>query len=214
MASPRWLETITKTLRELEPTIPDLPERMTVRMLRMIIENGMAEVDDSDGGASPNLVRWEKSIRVLAFMRNSISALSKMALSTCNSARLCRAVSDGMSVVVVVNSDNNNNNNNNDRSFQTPSEIIDQNNTDTERLSFMLCVWKRVSDELTVLVMDDAFMECMGPEGRVKFAEIISLMQFIVDIGTKHLNSKKSATAATTTTTMHKKKQKLQKMIL
>ena len=171
-AAPRWLNIVIATLRELEPTIPYLPERMTVRMLRMILENGMAEVDLE----APPEVQWENSIHIFDFMRNCIRVLS-LADPGSNSARLCCAISDGMSVV-----------NSNDGSVQTPSEIIHLNNTDTEKIGFMVCIYQRISDELMVLVRDDSYMECMGPEGRVKFTEIISLMQMMVDMGTKYIN--------------------------
>ena len=78
---------------------------------------------------------------------------------------------------------------NHDGSFQTLREITDQNNTDSERFGFMVCMYQRVSDELTSLVQDDEYMGCMGPDGRVKFTEIISLMQLIVDIGKKIINN-------------------------
>lgn len=78
---------------------------------------------------------------------------------------------------------------NHNGSFQTSQDIIDQNNTDAERVGFSVCVYQRISDELTSLVQDDEYMGCMGPDGRVKFTEIISLMQLSVDIGKQIINN-------------------------
>lgn len=159
---------VTKALHELEQTIPGLQERMTVRMIRMIIENGLAEVDL----AMSHDDQWAVSIEIFAMMRNFFSVLS-LANPGTNSGRLCSAIQNGMSIM------------NADGSLPTAREIIDHNNTVTDRFGFVISVYQRVSDELTDLARDDVFMGCMGSDGDVKFAEITSLMNLMVDIGKK-----------------------------
>jgi hypothetical protein len=159
---------VTKTLHELEQTIPGQQERMTVRMIRMIIENGLAEVES----AMSHDDQWAVSIEIFVMMRSFFSVLS-LANPGTDSARLCSVIRDGMSIM------------NADGSLPTAREIIDHNVTVTDRFGFVICVYQRVSDELTDLTRDDGFMKCMGSEGEVKFAEITSLMNLMVDIGKK-----------------------------
>lgn len=71
----KCMDSVMRILGELETTIPGLPERMTVRMLRNIIENGMVEVHSAELQCG-NYNNWAVSMEIYDVMRNMIQALS------------------------------------------------------------------------------------------------------------------------------------------
>ena len=71
----KCMDSVMRILLELEPTIPGLPERMTVQMLRKIIENGMAKVHLSELQCDSN-GNWAVAMEIYDVMRNMIRVLS------------------------------------------------------------------------------------------------------------------------------------------
>ncbi len=79
----------TRMLQELEPTIPGLHERMTVRTLRMLLENCVTELSASEANS------WERAVEIFIEIRDTISALCSINPRT-HAAKLCTAIHDGI----------------------------------------------------------------------------------------------------------------------
>jgi hypothetical protein len=87
-----FLQFTAHALMELESSIPELHERMIVRTLRMLMENGMVEAStDAANG-------WERVVEIYVELRDTISALASAGDHRSAASRLCSGISDGLKV--------------------------------------------------------------------------------------------------------------------
>lgn len=78
------MQSVVQIVCDLEPTIPCLRDRMTVRALRMLLENSMLE-----------MCGCERSVLIFAEMSRIIRSMA-LANPGSSSARLCCVVNDAM----------------------------------------------------------------------------------------------------------------------
>ena len=151
------IETITILLREFEPSIPCLPERMAVRMLRLVLENNLEEV-----GLFEKSMHWECFVRIFLMMRSATKGLSIAYADTCpNASKLCSVIYDGLKTF------------NENGSIQTESDLVDRCHSDLGCVKFVLDVYCGVASNLSELTQDEHFMDSMGPNGPLFFSSII-----------------------------------------
>ncbi len=86
-----FLHFTARTLMELEPSIPGLHERMIVRTLRMLLENGLAEISTDEANG------WTRIVEIYVELRDTISALASFGHYRSTASRLCSGISDAQS---------------------------------------------------------------------------------------------------------------------
>ena len=151
------IENVAVLLRGLEPTVPRLPERMAVRMLRMVLENNIAEIRLFEKS-----MQWDYFVRIFLMMRATAMGLSVACADTCsNASKLYSAIYDGLKTC------------NEDGSIQAEDDIFDRCNSDLNAVKFVLELYSGVIVNLSDLLHDDNFMESMGPNGPSAFSDII-----------------------------------------
>jgi hypothetical protein len=163
------IETVTVLLRGLEPTIPGLPERMAVRMLRMVLENNIAEIRQFDKS-----MQWEYFARIFLMTRASALGLSIACADTCsNASKLYSAIYDGLKTY------------NEDGSMQGQEHIFDRCNTDIGVVQFVMELYSGVISNLSDLTSEHHFMESMGPKGQEVFSAVIASLEAVQMEGQK-----------------------------
>lgn len=78
------MQSVVYIIRDLEPSIPCLRDRMTVRALRMLLENSMLE-----------MYGYDKSVVIFAEMNQLVRSMA-LANPGSSSARLCCVVNEAM----------------------------------------------------------------------------------------------------------------------
>ena len=87
-----FLQFTAHTLMELESSIPELHERMIVRTLRMLMENGLVEASTDAGNG------WTRIVEIYVELRDTISALAAFGHYRSTASSLCSGISDGLKV--------------------------------------------------------------------------------------------------------------------
>ena len=160
-----FLHFTSRKLREWEPSIPGLRERMIVRTLRMLLENCMTEMytEESNG--------WEGMVGIFVEMRETIRSLSKFDNYRCNASRLCSAIGAGIEVE--------------HPAFERldAEDIISIYTTEAERIGFFVSLYEGVSRSLEALAGDAEFMRQFGNNSSYVFGEIISRVKMMAESG-------------------------------
>ena len=164
----RCVESIALLFRDLEPSIPGLPERMAVRMLRSVLENNIDEVRMMDRS-----VQWDVFVRVFLSMRAAVYGLSVAFADAGAASRLYAAIHEGLRTV------------NGDGSVQGEAELFERCSSDVGIVTFVLELYAGVIGGLTELARDARFMESMGPMGPSVFADIIGSLEAVQTEGEK-----------------------------
>ena len=140
----------TRMLQELEPTIPGLHERMTVRTLRMLLENCVTELSASEANS------WERAVEIFIEIRDTINALCSINPRS-NAAKLCTAIHDGI-----------------DTDPGDIRGITDRHSNDVKRVQFFVGLYNNIGNSLERLTEDREFMMHMGNCAPHTFEEIIA----------------------------------------
>ncbi len=151
---------ISNLLVVLENSVPDLSNRMTVRMLRMIIESSRAEMEkagEEDACFRAILVfrEMEKNVRVLAAANTGSSA-----------GRLCSTILDGMCAVDI----------------QDMWQCLEEGNVGGV-IQLFLTMYAALGAKLAALTEDDNFITSMGPDGRRALLGLESAFGVLIEAG-------------------------------
>jgi hypothetical protein len=149
-------------LQELEPTIPGLHERMTVRTLRMLLENCVTELSASEANS------WERAVEIFIEIRDTVSVLCSIDPRS-NAAKLCTAIREGM-----------------DTDPANTRSIIDQHANDVKRVQFFVGLYNNIGNSLERLTEDREFMMHMGNCAPHTLEEIIARVRRMEQKG-KHI---------------------------
>ena len=162
MESPRQqcMQIFVDAFLELELTIPNLGDRMCVRMVRMLIENGVLELQ-REGCNS-----WEQIVVIYFEMRGAIAALSEMNPGSASS-RLCDSIFRGLCAL------------NNDGTKQNNNEVMERCGTGVGVITFLMQLYDQMWHELEELIQDEDFLGAMGPNGPNCFEKIISTCKLV-----------------------------------
>ena len=155
-----FLHLTARTLMEMEPSIPELHERMTVRTLRMLMENGMVEAStDAANG-------WERVVEIYVELRDTISALASAGDHRSTASRLCSGISDGLKV-----------------QHLGAADIIALYTTQTEQVQFFIGLYEGVCRALESLSGDAELMRQLGNNSLHAFASLIARAKTIIEFG-------------------------------
>lgn len=164
-ASEGFLHFSSRKLRELEPSIPGLHERMIIRTLRMLLENCMIEMCEDEANG------WEGMVKIFVEMKETISCLSKFGDYATNASRLCTAISEGIKTEHP------------DFERLDAEDIIVMYTTEAERIGFFLGLYEGMSRSVEALASDSDFLRHFGNNAPYVFIEILSQINMIVGCG-------------------------------
>jgi hypothetical protein len=155
-----FLHLTARTLMEMEPSIPELHERMTVRTLRMLMENGTVE------GSTDAANGWERIVEIYVELRDTISALASAGDHRSAASRLCSGISDGLKV-----------------QHLGAADIIALHTTQTEQVRFFIGLYEGVCRALESLSGDAELMRQLGNNSQHAFASLIARAKTIIESG-------------------------------
>ena len=151
---------VTELLHSFENSVPDLSGRMTVRMLRMLVESGAAEMK---GAGEEDVCR--RAVAVFQEMKKTVQALTEASAGSAV-GRLCAAVAKGMGGVVIADM------------WQCSNE----GNTEGVIQEF-LTMYASVGVELVALAQDESFVASMGPGSRCALMGLEAIFQDAITSG-------------------------------
>ena len=160
-----FMRSCTRTLKDFEPGIPGLRERMMVRTLRMLLENCVIELQTSEANS------WERAVEIYIEMRDTIHALGSMGPGS-NASRLCYAISGGL-----------------DTDPHDAIGITNQHTDDIGRVQLFVGLYEEVGNSLERLTADREFMLSMGNCGPHVYAEIIAQVRRTIQRGKLFINA-------------------------
>lgn len=160
-----FLQFTAHALMELESSIPGLHERMIVRTLRMLMENGLVEAStDAANG-------WTRIVEIYVELRDTISALASIGDYRSTASRLCKGISDGLKVEHP------------DFEHLGAAEIIGLYTTETERVLFLVGLFEGICCALESLTGNADLMRQLGNNSIHAFASIIARAKIIIESG-------------------------------
>ena len=166
-----FLHLTARTLLELEPSIPGLHERMIVRTLRMLMENGFVEASRADAADI-----WTRIVEIYVELRDTISALASIGDYRSTASRLCKGISDGLKVEHP------------DFEHLGAAEIIALYTTQTEQVRFFVGLYEGICCALESLTGNAELMRQLGNNSLHAFASIIARAKMISETGKTYLD--------------------------
>jgi len=161
-----FLHLTARTLLDLEPSIPGLHERMIVRTLRMLMENGFVEASRADAADI-----WTRIVEIYVELRDIISALASVGDCRSAASRLCSGISDGLKVKHP------------DFEHLGAAEIIALYTTETEQILFVVGLYKRICRALESLTGDAELMRQLGNNSLHAFVSLTTRAKMIIESG-------------------------------
>ena len=162
-----FLHFTSRTLREFEPSISGLHERMIIRTLRMLLENCITEMLSEEANG------WERMVGIFSEMKETIHSLSKFDNYRCNASRLCAAIGEGIKTE------------HSDFERLDAEDVIALYSTEAERIGFFVGLYEGMGRSLEALVADAEFLRQFGNNAPHVFAEILSRLKLMEQHGKK-----------------------------